>query len=57
VEGNTIPISMPGGDYFSYTLREPIGVVGQIIPWNFPSYSHLYVQKSVFDQVVEGVAA
>src|SRR5450755_711082 len=26
---------MPG-DYFSYTLREPIGVVGQIIPWNFP---------------------
>jgi phenylacetaldehyde dehydrogenase len=35
VEGNTIPISMPG-DYFSYTLREPIGVVGQIIPWNFP---------------------
>src|SRR5450755_3373897 len=35
LEGNTIPISMPG-DYFSYTLREPIGVVGQIIPWNFP---------------------
>ncbi len=35
VEGNTIPISVPG-EYFSYTLREPIGVVGQIIPWNFP---------------------
>ena len=35
VEGNTIPISQPG-DYFSYTLREPVGVVGQIIPWNFP---------------------
>ncbi len=35
VEGNTIPISAPG-EYFSYTLREPIGVVGQIIPWNFP---------------------
>jgi phenylacetaldehyde dehydrogenase len=35
VEGNTIPISQPG-NYFSYTLREPIGVVGQIIPWNFP---------------------
>ena len=33
VEGNTIPIP---GQYFSYTLREPIGVVGQIIPWNFP---------------------
>ncbi len=35
VEGNTIPISFPG-QYFAYTLREPIGVVGQIIPWNFP---------------------
>ncbi len=33
VEGNTIPIP---GQYFSYTLREPVGVVGQIIPWNFP---------------------
>jgi phenylacetaldehyde dehydrogenase len=39
VEGNTIPISVPyapGAKYFAYTLREPIGVVGQIIPWNFP---------------------
>ncbi len=35
IEGNTIPISVPG-DYFAYTLREPVGVVGQIIPWNFP---------------------
>jgi phenylacetaldehyde dehydrogenase len=35
IEGNTIPLSMPGL-YFAYTLREPIGVVGQIIPWNFP---------------------
>jgi len=33
--GSTIPLSMPG-DYLSYTLREPVGVVGQIIPWNFP---------------------
>ncbi len=33
IEGNTIPI---GGKYFAYTLREPVGVVGQIIPWNFP---------------------
>lgn len=24
------------GDFFCYTRREPIGVVGQIIPWNFP---------------------
>src|SRR6266498_2348028 len=26
----------PGAKYLSYTLREPVGVVGQIIPWNFP---------------------
>ena len=36
IEGNTIPISTPGAEYFSYTLREPVGVVAQIIPWNFP---------------------
>jgi phenylacetaldehyde dehydrogenase len=39
IEGNTIPISVPytpGAQYLAYTLREPIGVVGQIIPWNFP---------------------
>ena len=39
IEGNTIPISVPytpGAKYLAYTLREPVGVVGQIIPWNFP---------------------
>ena len=39
IEGNTINISvpyMPGASFHSYTLREPLGVVGQIIPWNFP---------------------
>jgi phenylacetaldehyde dehydrogenase len=39
IEGNTIPISVPytpGARYLAYTLKEPIGVVGQIIPWNFP---------------------
>src|SRR5271157_5275746 len=39
IEGNTIPLSVPytpGAKYLAYTLREPIGVVGQIIPWNFP---------------------
>jgi phenylacetaldehyde dehydrogenase len=39
LEGTTIPISVPytpGAQYFAYTLREPVGVVGQIIPWNFP---------------------
>lgn len=31
--GQTIPVS---GSYFNYTRHEPVGVVGQIIPWNFP---------------------
>ncbi len=34
VGGETIPVST--GGHFAYTLREPVGVVGQIIPWNFP---------------------
>jgi len=33
IEGETIPANP---NFFTYTLREPIGVVGQIIPWNFP---------------------
>ena len=33
IEGNTIPFSPK---FFAYTRREPVGVVGQIIPWNFP---------------------
>jgi phenylacetaldehyde dehydrogenase len=39
IEGNTIPISVlpaPGANFFAYTRHEPIGVVAQIIPWNFP---------------------
>ena len=39
IEGNTIPITVPyapGANFHAYTLREPVGVVGQIIPWNFP---------------------
>jgi len=36
IEGNTIPISAHGGKFLAYTLREPVGVVGQIVPWNFP---------------------
>ena len=39
IHGNTFPISVPyapGAKFFAYTQREPIGVVGQIIPWNFP---------------------
>ncbi|WP_406700874.1 aldehyde dehydrogenase family protein [Singulisphaera sp. Ch08] len=33
ISGQTVPIR---GNYFCYTKREPIGVAGQIIPWNFP---------------------
>jgi len=39
IEGSTIPLSVPytpGAQYLAYTVREPVGVVGQIIPWNFP---------------------
>lgn len=39
IEGHTIPLSVPsanGSQWFAYTVREPIGVVAQIIPWNFP---------------------
>ncbi|MFZ0479029.1 MAG: aldehyde dehydrogenase family protein [Terriglobales bacterium] len=39
LEGTTIPLSVPytpGAQYLAYTLREPVGVIGQIIPWNFP---------------------
>src|SRR6202521_3479858 len=35
ITGSTIPLSFPG-EFLSYTVREPVGVVGQIIPWNFP---------------------
>jgi aldehyde dehydrogenase (NAD+) len=33
IHGKTIPVE---GNYFCYTRHEPLGVVGQIIPWNFP---------------------
>ncbi len=33
IHGSTIPVR---GNYFTYTRREPVGVAGQIIPWNFP---------------------
>lgn len=33
IHGKTIPVE---GPYFCYTRHEPVGVVGQIIPWNFP---------------------
>lgn len=39
ITGDTIPVSYPrnfGGNYHAYTVREPIGVVGAIVPWNLP---------------------
>jgi phenylacetaldehyde dehydrogenase len=37
IEGNTISLGLaPRGKFHAYTMREPVGVVGQIIPWNFP---------------------
>jgi acyl-CoA reductase-like NAD-dependent aldehyde dehydrogenase len=33
IEGETIPVP---GQFFNYTLREPLGVCGAIIPWNYP---------------------
>lgn len=32
----TAPYTMPAGTVFSYTVKEPVGVCGQIVPWNFP---------------------
>jgi acyl-CoA reductase-like NAD-dependent aldehyde dehydrogenase len=34
IYGETIPVD---GPYFNYTLREPVGVVGAIVPWNYPT--------------------
>ena len=37
IEGNTISLGLAEqGKFHAYTVREPVGVVGQIIPWNFP---------------------
>ncbi|MEK9145319.1 MAG: aldehyde dehydrogenase family protein, partial [Elusimicrobiota bacterium] len=39
IHGETLPVSVPyypGAKFLHYTVREPVGVVGAIIPWNFP---------------------
>ena len=39
LEGSVVPVSdiaVPGAEFHAYTLREPIGVVGLITPWNYP---------------------
>src|SRR3954469_5240021 len=33
LQGETIPVE---AGFLNYTLREPVGVVGQVVPWNFP---------------------
>jgi acyl-CoA reductase-like NAD-dependent aldehyde dehydrogenase len=33
ITGDTLPVD---GPFFVYTLREPVGVIGAIVPWNFP---------------------
>lgn len=41
IMGNTLPNSLPG-NVFSYTLKEPVGVVGAITPWNAPLTSTIW---------------
>ena len=39
IDGAVLNLSvpyMPGAQFHAYTMREPIGVIGQVIPWNFP---------------------
>lgn len=39
IEGTTVDVSFPKpkqGEYFAFTRKEPVGIVGAIIPWNFP---------------------
>ncbi|MCF7550738.1 aldehyde dehydrogenase [Pseudonocardia sp. WMMC193] len=36
ISGQTLPVSPPVGSSFTYTRREALGVVGLIVPWNFP---------------------
>jgi hypothetical protein len=46
IQGSTIPID---GNYFCYTRKEPVGVCGCIIPWNFREYGldpiRLYIDR------------
>ena len=41
LHGETVDNSMPG-DYVTYTLKEPVGVVGAIVPWNGPLVSWIW---------------
>ncbi|MGO9348066.1 MAG: aldehyde dehydrogenase family protein, partial [Terriglobales bacterium] len=59
LEGTTIPLSVmytPGVNYHAYTLREPVGVVGQIIPWNFPLLMAVWKLADLLEQHIEEFA-
>jgi aldehyde dehydrogenase (NAD+) len=49
IHGRTIPNSLPG-EFFTYTLNQPLGVVGAIIPWNGPLITAIW-------KVVPAIAA
>jgi len=36
IYGKTLPVSGDGSQYLAYTLRQPVGVIGSIVPWNYP---------------------
>ena len=36
IHGSVVPVGPASGKMFATVYREPLGVVGQIIPWNFP---------------------
>ncbi|MCK9502953.1 MAG: aldehyde dehydrogenase family protein [Porticoccaceae bacterium] len=36
IYGKTLPVSGDGSQYLAYTLRQPVGVIGAIVPWNYP---------------------
>src|SRR3984893_16043503 len=62
IQGKTIPIN---GNYFCYTRHEPVGVVGQTIPWNFrlpvqawklaPRFEHRHLVRVRFDQIGQAI--
>lgn len=42
LHGETVENSAPGGDFVTYTVKEPVGVVGAIVPWNGPMVSWIW---------------
>ena len=42
LHGETVENSAPGGEFVTYTVKEPVGVVGAIVPWNGPMVSWIW---------------